>query len=153
MGVIFFVLIGIILLFFILLAIKTLFKNPEDFCVLCLSVSLTWLILLTLLYLDILQDAILISLLIGGSIVGFLYYLDSKLLSQNLREVRIFKLPFFLTLIIIAYFLITFNISVSTIILLILLWIVFFIFFALNEGRDTSLGKFINKIIECCKNW
>ena len=69
------ILFGISISFFLLLGIKSLFKKKlEKLCVICASVSLTWIFLLILYFLGKFEDLVVIALLMGGSVVG-LYYL------------------------------------------------------------------------------
>ena len=97
-------LVWMILLFFILLVIKNFFKeHRERFCVICVTVSLTWVVLLVLFWLKLFEDKIIIALLMGQSILGVYYILEG----QVKEELKIFRLPFLLTLIIIGYLLLT----------------------------------------------
>jgi len=139
---------GIIILFFILLGIKQFMskKFKERFCVICASISLTWIILLILFYLDIFNNKIILALLIGTSISGIYYLIESKVK----EKLKIFRLPFILTLIFIGYILIEGIEGVlSVIILLAILWISFLIIY----NYSSSNNSLVKKLIECCKKW
>jgi len=130
------ILAGIMALFFILLLIKSFIK--KKFCVVCVSVSLTWITLLILYFLDIFTDKLIIGILMGGTSVGLFYMLHEKL--------GIFKLPFLLTLISIIYFILE-SFVVNGLYLIAGLWVLFFIF---NLFQNKP---FFKKIVECCKKW
>jgi len=144
---IFNILIIIIVLFFILLIIKEfIYKFKEKFCVICLSVTLTWLSLLFLYWFDLFQDKIIMALLMGQTILGVFYLVEKKV---N-EEIKIFRLPFILTLITIGYLSLTMpNDIMKTIILLFTIWLIFFILYFYRSNQNLKL--FIKKIIECCR--
>ncbi len=131
-------LIGIMVLFFMLLFAKNLFKNKKNFCVICISVSLTWIVLLTLYFLNIFTDKLIIAILMGHTSLGLFYVFYENL--------GFFKLPFLLTTISIIYFVFE-GIIVESLYLLGGVWIIFFIF---GLSKNKSFSK---KIIECCKKW
>jgi len=130
------ILAGITALFFILLFIKSFTK--KKFCVICVSVSLTWITLLILYFLNIFTDKLIIGILMGGTSVGLFYMLYEK--------IGIFKLPFLLTLISMIYFILG-GFVISTLYLIAGLWILFFIF---NLFQNKT---FFKNIVECCKKW
>src|SRR3990167_4139959 len=100
----------IIALFFIFLAVKGVFENrhkiKNNFCVICASISLTWLVLLSLYLLNLFDNVLVISLLMGMSLTG-IYYLAERKIGKINKKFKIFRLPFILTLIIIAYYILT----------------------------------------------
>lgn len=130
-------LIGIIVLFFIFLAFKTFLKNKK-FCVLCISVSSAWIILLVLYYFSIFSDKTILAILMGHTSLGLFYLFYDKL--------GIFKLPFLLTTISIIYFVLE-GFLINGFYILLAVWILFFIF---NLFKNK---KFAKKIIECCRKW
>ena len=68
------------------------------------------------------------------------------------EELKIFTLPFLLTLILIGYTLIEgFNYSSNILYFLIMVWGLFFIFYSFKDKG--KLGKLARKLIECCKRW
>ena len=82
----------------------------------------------------------------GASITGVFYFLESHIE----EKLKIYRLPFFVTMIAIVYFLIS-KLIIETIYLLIILWLVF-IFMYLFQNNQTLRG-ISKKIIECCKKW
>lgn len=140
----------ICILFFSLLGVKELFskKIKKKFCVICVSISLTWLILLVLIYYGLFEDKTIVALLIGQSILGIFYIWEKK----AKEKMRVFRLPLLLTLILIGYSLIEgFSYGFSVLIFLAVLWIFFIFMFAYrSEGK---IGRLFKKILECCKRW
>jgi len=137
--------VGIVVLFAIFIALRTIFSLKV--CALCGAVSLTWITLLVLIYLDYEISLVFTGLLMGGSVVGVMYLLEQKLPEKY----QLFKLPFFLTLISLAYFILEQVFFISMVAITLLLWL-----FAtsIHIGRNVkSLGILGQKIIECCKNW
>lgn len=141
---------SVIVLFILLLIIKAFLKTK--FCVLCLSVGLTWLASLILYKFDLFDNPILTAMLIGNSIVG-VYYLVEKGIGERFY---VFRLPFFLTLLFAGYFLMTAFDFVGaqffvTTMLLIFLWLLCgFLYF---YRRNAKLKSVVSYIINCCKNW
>lgn len=136
-------------LFVIFLILKQLLKGKikEEFCVLCASVSITWISLLVLFWLGRFEDKILIALLMGQSTLGVFYLVDHKI-SDNLK---IFRLPFLLTLIVAAYSLINNIKSLSYVVILASLWALFGIIYLYRS--NTKVNGLVKKLIECCKNF
>ncbi len=141
------VLIVITVAFFILLGLKELFKKiKREFCVICVAVFFTWIILLTLYKFGLFEDIIIISILIGETVLGIFYLLESKVNDR----LKIFRLPALLTLISAAYFLLINNNNIlNPFIFLSILWIAF-IFLYLHKNNSKIRG-IIEKLIECCK--
>lgn len=141
------VLITLTATFFILLGLKELFKQiiKREFCVICVAVFFTWIILLALYKSGLFNDIIIISLLVGETVLGIFYLLESKV-NDNLK---IFRLPALLTLISASYFLLAKNNILNSFIFLSILWIVFiFLYFYRNNSKIKSI---IERLIECCK--
>ncbi len=139
------ILIGISLLFFLMLIVKSLTRNKK-FCAICFSVSLTWVTLLILYFLKIFNDKILIAILMGHTSLG-LFYLWEK----NVREkFKVFRLSLLLTFIFIIYSILEIF-SFSSLIFLIILWFLFFIIYIFRTKKN--MRNFFNKILECCRNW
>ena len=137
-------LVGITLLFVIFLIFKEFLskKSKDKFCVICFSVSLTWIILLVLYFTAIFTDKTIIAILMGQTSLGLFYLFYEKL--------NVFKLPFLLTLIAVIYFILE-SFEIKSLFLLAGLWILFFIIFIFKSNK--KLSNFANKIIECCKKW
>ncbi len=98
-------LISIVVLFFLSLGLKKLFPS---LCAICFSVFATWLFGLLLyfsgqIFIEI--DPLVLALLMGGSAVGFLYYLNRHLPKRFL----VFRLPYLLTVFIVFYFFLNFR--------------------------------------------
>src|SRR3989344_3178232 len=94
------VILMITVLFFFLLLIKGIFKKwfKKEFCVICAAVSLTWITLLILSWLEIFNDKTIIALLMGMSILGIFYLVENKVKER----LTLFRLPFLLSLILIG---------------------------------------------------
>jgi|SRR3989344_2481392 len=147
---IYIILIGITILFFILLLVKEIFpkKIKSKFCTICAAVSITWISLLILLKLGLYLNSTIISLLIGGTVVGIFYNVEGKV-KENLK---LFRLPFLLTLVFIGYLLINFDYyPIKEITFLLALWIFFILIFLYKNNKNISLV--LNKIVDCCKKW
>lgn len=140
-----FVMSSIIFLFFVLLVVKEFLseKIKTDFCVLCGAVSATWFVFLIAYFVGLFENKTILALLIGGSVVGFLYFIGAKVSVP----LKIFRLPFFLTMLTVAYSVIELSFDLRTFVVIILLWIVFFVFFMYKNT------KIIEKIISCCRDW
>ncbi len=135
-------------LFILLLIVKSVGK--WNFCVLCAGVSLTWLTLLGLYWGNVLHDTVTLILLIGNSIVG-IYYLVEKKVEEKFY---IFRLPFFLTLLLFGYELITFTALLQilySLLLLASLWLLSGIIFAYRNSP--SFRKMASALLACCRNW
>src|SRR3989304_7053245 len=133
------ILIGITLLFFILLIIKSVFKIKK-ICIICLSVTLTWLVLLILYFLDIFADKVIIAILMGHTSLGIYYILEKKVR----KDLLIFRLPYLLTSISIIYFILG-GFVISTLYLIAGLWLLFILIYLFK------FNKLAKKLIECCK--
>lgn len=118
-----------------------------NFCLFCASVFLTWLIFLILFYLDKFNNLILISILMGGSIVGIIYLLEEKLKEKFL----FFKLPFYLTLVFIALIFLKFNFYFEIFNFILIIWLIFLLLFLFKNNK--KIKEIFQVIINCCKNW
>ena len=132
---------GIVALFFILLALKNIF-SLKRLCVICASIILTWILLLTLYSLNIFTDKIIIAILMGHTSLG-IYYIFEKKVKKNLL---IFRLPLLLTFIFIIYYILE-SFSLDGFVLTIILWAFFALVYLFKNN------KVAKKIIECCKKW
>lgn len=135
-------------LFFVLLVVKSVVQKvfKKDFCVICASISLTWLSLLILYKLSLFKNGLVIALLIGCSVVGIFYAVEKKVS----EKFKLFKLPFLLSMIFIAFSLLSLpDDFVKILIFLLVLWLLFITtFFYSNNDKVHSV---VEKIIECCK--
>ncbi len=136
-------------MFFLLLIIKELFKDntKKKICVICLAVSLTWVMLLILYFLNIFDNNVILALLMGETVLGVYYLAESKVK----EELKIFRLPFLLTLTLAAYSVIVYEDLIKSAILILLLWGFFTVIYVYR--KNSSLNRFVKKIIECCKRW
>jgi len=143
----YFILSGIIVIFFIFLISKELLnkKLKEKFCVICTSVTLTWVGLLILYFLNLFNDRILIGILMGHTSLGLFYIFESNVK----KELKTFRLPLLLSFISSIYFILEGFDQISFFIL-IGLWIVFGLIYLF---RNSKLNSFVNKLIACCRNW
>ncbi len=139
---------GIVVLFLVLLILKSIFLKKFDVCTLCVTVSLSWIILLVLNHLGQFDDKVIIALLMGGSLVGIFYLVERKIK----EEMTLFRLPFFSTLVLIGYSLLDFSAELLSVgFFLVGLW---FVFWILYIYRTNSLFKTkVQKMVECCKRW
>lgn len=140
----FYVFLAISLLFMASLAFKNLIlKKP--FCSLCVAVASVWLALLVLYKNGRFNDDVLIGLLVGQSITGIFYFARRR----RPKILRIFSLPFFLSLTAIFYTIVTGDIQLSVFVLLLVLWLAAWVVFTMRNDP----GKKVAKILaECCED-
>jgi hypothetical protein len=120
------------------------------FCALCASVSLTWILLLVLFWFGFGSvDPVLLSILIGGSVVGLMYFMEKRLP----EDIQIFKLPFYLTALTLTYMAVTLTLVSALVLgLLILLWSVYgFLYFGQDHFKKLKVS--VRRLIECCRDW
>ena len=113
------------------------------FCVVCASVSLTWLGLLGLYYFDLFDDTILLAILMGQSITGLYYFIDKKVA----KSLRIFSLPFLLSLTAAVYMLIKTEIIIAAFVLLLAAWLVCWLIFSLRVDSVALRFSFTRALI------
>ncbi len=141
--------ISIAALFIVLLIIKEILpkKYKNSLCAICAAVSLTWVSFLMLYKLNLFGNIIIIALLMGQSIVGIFYLLEKKVK----EDLKLFQLPFLITLTIIAYYAIVPKDAGKEIIFIASLWVLFTIVYLHKSNKTFS--NLTKKIIECCKKW
>ena len=122
-------LLGITLLFFLLLILKDIF-NLKKACVICLSITLAWVTLLILYFLEIFSDKIIIAILIGHTSLGMFYILEKKVE----KKLLFFRLPYLLTSILLIYFILN-GFFISGLYFVLGLWFFFAIVFLLKFNR------------------
>jgi hypothetical protein len=133
-------------LFILFIALRSIFKIK--ICALCAAVSTTWILLLTFLYIGKEVDPLIIGILMGGSAVGLMYYLENRLPEKY----HLFKFPFLITLILLIYLLLAQDANDSRFYIdLTSLWAVFIALYFLRYKK--SFKGTVKKLIECCKNW
>ncbi len=132
--------------FLVLLLVQSLAK--KQFCALCGAVFLTWVVLLALYFMGSFENKIIIALLLGQSTVGLFYLLEKKVA----EPLKLFRLPFLLTLIVLAYMMLTFSPFTGTLLLVLgSLWLVFVVLYLSRQNQ--KLKTLTEKIIACCRNW
>ena len=134
-------LIGITAVFFVLLTIKSIF-NIKKLCAICLSVTLTWILLLILYFIGIFADKLVIAILMGHTSLGLYYILEKKVRKRLL----IFRLPYLLTSISIIYFIFN-GFMINAVYFILGLWLLFILIYLFKFNKLTK------RIIECCKKW
>lgn len=122
--------------------------SGKIFCAICVSVSLTWLILLVMYFNSYRIDPLILGILMGGSAVGLMYYL----FREN-NPFQIFKFPFLVFSFWLIYLLVgDLRGGLSRDLLIVgALWLVFIIVYFFNENGYWK--EWSRRIIECCKNW
>lgn len=116
----------------------------EKFCVICAAVVLTWLALLTLSYLQLFADKIIIAILMGESSLAFFYLLEKR------KNLKLFRLPLLLSLILAVYFLIQVTLSLESLLFVLLIWTILVMIHLFRT--NPKLGKIAQKIIACCRD-
>jgi len=142
------ILLTIISLFISLLVVKNI--TGLKFCVMCLSVSATWMIWLTLYWLGVLNDPVFIAVLMGQSAVGVYYLLEKRLAEKY----QIFRLPFLLTLTTGVWLVLKVVGLKEFLVLASILGILWLTFFFLYLYRHNSkVKKAATQVIACCRDW
>lgn len=113
----------------------------SQLCAICFAVSLTWLYGLYMGW-----NPVILATLMGGSAVGFMYYLGSRL-PENLF---VFKLPYLVTALVLIWFILGNGLETRLLLALVGVWFVFVGIYLARHG----VGKhWFKKVVECCKNW
>jgi len=150
---IFQVLLIIVSLFFVLLFVKEFFSKrfKKKFCVICASVTLTWLFLLVLFFFGWYGDKVILGLLMGQTILGVFYLVERGVAKRrSLKRLKLFRLPFLLTLIFVAYsLLVTPPDFFRGALLIATLWLIFLVVYLLSKSSARGI---IKKLIDCCRN-
>ncbi len=121
-------------------------KSKRKICAICAGVSLAWLLLFILYKTGTYKDTVLLSLLMGQSITG-LYYLGLRRLPKSLR---IFTLPFFLSLTAVFYLLITERFIAAAFGLLTALWLAAWVIFI--NRKDPGKKPLAQAVTNCCED-
>lgn len=149
LSMIFYSMLAIILLFFIILLIKHLLgERSRSVCAICTAVTITWTSLLALYYMGMFENSAIFSILMGSTILG-LYYVAENKAPENLR---VFRLPFYITLFLTAYLAVAKAIDAYAISLAAIIWVVFIAIYILRNTKS-SIRTLFRKIVECCSNW
>lgn len=140
----FYVFLAISLVFIASLILKNLVKKP--LCSLCVAIASVWLVTAFLYKNDRFSNGVLLALLVGQSITGIFYFAYRRLP----KSLRIFSLPFFLSLTAFLYVLITSEVQLSVFILLAVLWLVAWTIFTYrNDPGKKTIAKILAK---CCED-
>jgi len=140
------VLVVIAVLFVVLLIIKNI--TQWKFCVICVSVSVTWMALLVLYWLGMFEQPVIIAVLMGQTIVGLYYFLE-KWTSEALH---LFRLPLLLTLTLAAFVALDVTADlVYSLSLLTSIWAVLALLYFYRQSPKTK--NVVDRIIACCKDW
>lgn len=117
------------------------------FCVLCMSILLTWTGLLVLYRTGRFHDTVLLSLLMGQSVTGLFYFARKRVKPV----LRVFTLPFFLTLTAVFYLAVTLTSDILPALLALLgLWIAAYIIFAYRN--DPGKKTITDAVMDCCED-
>ncbi len=139
------ILIIITSLFLVILGIKKIFSIKV--CALCGSIVLTWIGLLLLYRTGYFRDAVLLGLLMGQSVTGLYYAVDKRVMPA----LRIFTLPFFLTVTVTFYGAIVGNDSTMLpLVVLLVLWVSAYIVFAYHN--DPGKKSISDAVMNCCED-
>lgn len=133
-------------LFVALLITKNITK--WKFCVICVSVSTTWMALLVLYWLGLFNEPVIIAVLMGQTIVGLYYFLEKR----TDEGLHVFRLPLLLTLTLAAF--LALGITTDLVYgfsLLALLWVVMSVLHFYRQSPKTKIV--VDRIIACCKDW
>lgn len=138
-------LLTITVLFGTLLVVKSI--SNAEFCVICASVSGTWLVLLGLLYAGYYGNQLVIAILLGQSIVGAMYRLKGTLPDR----LSVFTLPYVLTATAAGYLLLAAEELQYLLALLISVWLgtVLLYTYRTNEWVESAFDE----MIACCRDW
>lgn len=145
-----FIIYFIVGLFFLILILRNFIPKriKDKTCSVCLAFALTWIGLwIARFYFGIFIDSSLLGILMGMTILGIFYALERKIK----KELTLFRLPFLLTLVFIAYYSLSFTKLKTEFIFIGILWIIFLVIYFFKENK--KLNGFFNKIVECCKKW
>lgn len=139
------VLLAVTLLFFVFLVLKKTLNIR--ICALCSAAVITWLSLLIAYWLGIWSDELLLAVLMGGSAVGLLYSMEKRLPERF----HLFRLPYYLTLVIVVVISLGRHIGINEIMFLGTLWFVFYLVYLLRT--KPKIKRLADRIVACCRDW
>jgi len=148
----------IFLYFFFALFRKRLEKFiPFRFCAICYSVSLTLIALFLLDASNLFEvDPVLISILMGGSVVGIMYRLEKYFKDNKLRNFWIVRIGFVVLAILFSYYLLNRKWdNLMLVVILIIFGITFAFIFSKQIEQSTKksnklFGKIGKDLENCC---
>lgn len=116
-------------------------------CALCVAVAATWFVLWLISQNGVVVNPLLLALMIGESVVGT-YYLAEKRASQDWQ---IFRLPFFLSLMLVGLMLASATPTVGAALIVAGLWAIHALLFYYR--KSPRLQTKVRAIIDCCSGW
>jgi hypothetical protein len=142
----FWLLVLLVALFLLAILLRTVFPG---LCAVCFAVFGTWLVGI-LLHVSgqttIYIDAHMLALLMGGSAVGFMYYLASKVPEKY----QLFKFPYLLTAFSVLYFVLNAHADIRVLLLLAVVWVGFGLVFLARHQHGKRL---FHTLVACCRDW
>ena len=139
------VFLGIVVVFYAVLALKPVLKLSV--CSICAAVSLSWVTLLALRAFDWYSNDVLLALLMGMSVVGGYYLWERHAKSDQL----IFRLPVLLSLAYFAWSVILLQLDLALFTLIAVVWLLHGLLYVYRNSP--SIKPRVDKIIACCSNW
>lgn len=139
------ILLAITFIFMLTLCMKKILSIKT--CALCSGIVLTWAGLFFLYKTGIFHDVVLLSLLMGQSVTGIYYAVDKRVMPA----LRIFTLPFFLTLTVVFYVSLAGVKSIlPTLLVLLSLWVAALIIFTYRN--DPGKKTITDAVMNCCED-
>lgn len=140
------VLAAIAALFAGLLLVKSV--TSWRFCVLCASVSITWMTLLALYWLGMFDQPLIVAVLMGQSTAGLYNLLEKK----SSEELHVFRLPLLLTLSLAAFVALGVGTDLAYgLSLLAALWLALSLLYLFRHNPKARI--LADRIIACCRDW
>ncbi len=118
----------------------------KEFCVLCASVTATWVVLLIGVIINLWADKMVIGVLMGTSLTGAYYFLESKVD----KEKFVFKLPFFITGLAMIFSIVSDSVPYLWAVVIVL-WMISVVLYLYRS--DKKIKSLFYTIVECCKKW
>lgn len=135
----------IVVIFYVTLILKSLFK--VSICSICLAVSSSWLLLLAARGLGWFENSALLAMLLGMSVVGG-FYLWERRASKNML---IYRLPVLLTLAFLAWSAVTLEINMVLALVVVAIWLLHSLIYLYRN--NPNIKPKVDKIIACCSSW
>lgn len=143
--ILFWVFVGIAALFYLTTGLKSSLNLKV--CSICLAVSASWIVLLVLRALGLIEADLLIALLMGESVVGGYYLFERKAKSEWL----VFRLPLLLSLSYGAFSVVAGELFIQAGIVVLGIWLLHATLFYYRH--HPNLKDKIDKLVACCSRW